>query len=250
MGIMRKQQVAIFLVVYFFAANVVVAQFNRPRKVEAGLFAGPSICWAVVNTHDYKTTGVKGGGVYGVNIDLNLQRTSSNYYFSTGINARHIRYGLEYRNNYSYFDDQTNNTETLPNILINSTFNTVYLTIPTAIKFKTGIFFDRLVFFGLVGLEHGIAVSSKSNDEITRNDNTKWKYNKIDHYKNTAILKESLYIVLGAEFIIKDDTKATFGIGYDHGFNNMFRKKYKNLISDHIVNARTHCIEFQFGIIF
>jgi hypothetical protein len=76
------------------------------------------------------------------------------------------------------------------------------------------------------------------------------KENTINQYKNTTIFKESLYIVLGTEFIIKDNTKATFGIAYNHGFNNMFRKKYKNIINNSSVNARTHRLEFQFGIIF
>jgi hypothetical protein len=251
MYFMKKQSLVILLVIYLFCADSMLAQVSRPRRIEAGIFAGPTIDWAVANTHGYKTTGVKGGGVYGINIDLNLHQTSSNYYFSTGINARHIRYGLEYKDtNYSYFDDETNTWETINPTRINSTFNTVYLSIPTAIKLKTDIFFDRLVFWGLVGLEHGIALVSKSNDEITREDGTKGKYAKIDQYKNTAIFKESLYIVLGAEFIIKNNTKATFGIGYDYGFNNIFRKKYENSISGSTVNARAHRIEFQFGIIF
>jgi len=250
---MRKRYLIIFLITYLFCANELFAQTVRPRKIEVGIFAGPAIDWAVSNTQGYETTGVKGGGVYGINIDLNLHRTSSIYYFSTGINARHIRYGLKYTDNYSYYNDKTHQTEIEKSAQINSTFNTVYLTIPTAIKLKTSTFFDRFVFFGLVGLEHGLAVSSKSNDKITRENGTEGKYEKIDRYKNknTAIFKESLYIVLGAEFVIKDNTKATFGIGYNHGFNNMFRKNYKNSINDQMkINARTHCIEFQFGIIF
>ena len=255
MYIIRKQRVVIFSIIYFFCTGAVLSQSSRPRRIEAGIFAGPTIDWAAANTHGYKTTGVKGGGVYGVNIDLNLHQTSSNYYFSTGINARHIRYGLEYKNkNYSYYNEETNAQEIMDSVLINSTFNTVYLSLPTAIKLKTGVFFDRFVFFGLAGLEHGIAVSSRSNDRVTKLENTpsnvEKKIEKINRYEKTAIFKESLYIVLGAEFIIKDNTKATFGIGYDHGFNNMFRKKYTNSISGFPVKAHTHRLEFQVGIIF
>ncbi len=248
---MKKQYIAICFIFYLFYTNVLFAQVDRPRRVEIGIFAGPSIDWAVPHTNGYKSTGAKAGGVYGINVDINLVQTSSNYFFSTGINARHIRYGLEYPNNYSYFDDATNQTNTLRSVSVNSTFNTVYVTIPTAIKLKTTNF-GRFVFWGLVGLEHGIAVSSKSNDEVTNSSNgtREGKFEKVDQYKNTAIFKESLYIILGAEFIIQDNTKATFGIAYDHGFNNMFREKYKNLITGQPVKAYTHCIEFQFGVIF
>lgn len=245
---MKKRNIVIFIVIYFVCSNMLFAQADRPRRVDIGLFAGPTIDWCITNTHNYKTTGVKGGGVYGLNIDISLVQTSSNYYFSTGINARHIRYGLKYNDNYTFLN-KLNIMEYLYNIPINSTYNTIYVTIPTAIKLKTNNF-GRFIVFGLVGLEHGIAVSSKSDDEITRADGTKEKIGKVNHYKQTTIFKESLYVVLGTEFIIQDNTKATFGIGYDFGFNNMFRKKYKNTISDQSVNARAHRIEFQFGIIF
>jgi len=248
---MRTYKCIVVLVICFFCVETLLAQTVRPRKIEVGMFAGPTIDWAVPNTHGYKKSGIKGGGVYGVNLDLNLNQTSSNYFFSTGVNARHIRFGLEYKdNNYSYYDDATNAWQTMDSVLVNSTFNTVYLSIPTAIKLKTDIFFDRFVFWGLAGLEHGIAVSSKSNDEIMRTDGTKSKYAKIDQYKHTAIFKESLYIVLGMEFVIKDKTKATFGIAYDMGLNNVFRKKYKNSITNLDVKAHAHRIEFQFGVIF
>jgi hypothetical protein len=147
------------------------------------------------------------------------------------------------------FFNELNQIETVYGAGINSTFTTVYVTLPTAIKLKTNNF-GRFVVFGLVGLEHGIAVSSKSNDRVTASDGSEKKFEKNNHYKHTAILKESLYIVLGTEFIIKDNTKATLGIGYDHGFTNMFRKKFENTVSGQKVHARTHRIEFQFGIIF
>jgi hypothetical protein len=246
---MKKQCVAI-IIAYFFCTNVLFAQEDRPRRVEIGLIAGPTIDWCVTNTPNYKTTGVKGGGVYGLNVDISLVQTSSNYYFSTGVNARHLRYGLEYKDNYVFFDDVTNKMDTMYTVGIGSTFNTIYVTLPTAIKLKTNNF-GRFVIFGLIGLEHGIAVSSKSTDEITNLDGTKKKMKeKVNHYKHTAVIKESLYVVLGTEFIIQDHTKATFGIGYDIGFNNVFRKKYVNSISNLSVNARAHRIEFQFGIIF
>ena len=243
--VMGKRCVVVVFIICFFLNNLLSAQISRPRRVEMGVFAGPTVDWAIANTQNYKTKGIKVDGVYGLNIDFNLVQTSSNYYFSTGINARHIRYGLEYTDNY-YF----NGIKQEDTALINSTFNTVYVTIPTAIKLKTTEF-NRFVFWGLMGMEHGIAVSSKSNDEVKNIESGNIEeFKKVSQYKNTAILKESVYFVIGAEYIIKDNTKATFGIAYDHGLNNMFRKKYKNKISDEPVKAHTHRIEFQFGIIF
>ncbi|MDR1459073.1 MAG: PorT family protein, partial [Bacteroidales bacterium] len=234
---MRKQYITIFVIAYFCCSNMLFAQIDRPRRVEIGLFAGPTIDWCGTNTPNYKATGAKAGGVYGLNIDISLVQTSSNYYFSTGIHARHIRFGLQYTDNYEFLSDVTNQRESMHAVSINSIFNTIYVTLPTAIKLKTNNF-GRFIIFGIVGLEHGIAVSSKSNDKITSSNETEEKFEKINHYKHTAIAKESLYIVLGTEFIIQDNTKATFGLGYDVGFNNMFRKKYKNSLTNQPFNAR------------
>jgi hypothetical protein len=246
---MKKRHYSISLLLCVFCGNVLQAQIDRPRRVEVGLIAGPSIDWSVANTKGYKNEGVRIGGVYGLTIDINLSQTSSNYFFSTGINARHIRYGFGYKDNYLYYDEERAIDLPLVAAELISTFNTAYVSIPTAIKLKTNTF-NRFVFWGLVGLEHGIAVSSKSNDEINHPLIGTRKTEKNNHYKETAVFKESLYVVLGIEFIIKDNTKATFGIGYDHGFNNMFKKDYINLITQKQVNIQTHRLEFQFGVIF
>jgi hypothetical protein len=233
------------------SADMLYAQIGRPRAVEIGLFAGPTIDWSSTGTRGYNNAGIRLGGVYGLNVDINLAQTSSNYFFSTGVNARHIRYGFKFTDNYIYKDVTTGDEQTIERAEVVSTFTTTYVSLPTAIKLKTNEF-GRFVVFGLVGLEHGIAVSSKSNDEVTdvMNARTMKKTEKNDHYKHTAIFKESLYIVLGTEYIIQDQTKITFGLGYDHGFNNMFRKKYTNTITSEAVNIHTHRIEFQFGVIF
>ena len=245
-----KKQYIFLAVLCVLASNLVHSQVLRPRRVDVGIFAGPTIDWATTNTRTYSSTGAKIGGAYGLTIDLNLAPTSSNYYFSTGISARHIRFGLEYKDDYLFENTETNQTETLLNASIKSSFNTIYVSIPTAVRLKTNSFGD-FVFWGLIGLEHSIAASSKSNDEITRDiDGSEEKQDKVNHYKDMALFKESLYIVLGAEYIIRDNTKVTFGIGYNHGFNNMFSKKYHNTITDTKVIAHTHRLEFQFGVTF
>jgi len=244
-----KKQYIFLLVLCILVSDLAYSQIQRPRRVEVGLFAGPTIDWATTNTRSYSSTGAKAGGVYGLNIDINIAPTSSNYFFSTGINARHIRFGLEYKENYLFENLETHQMDTLKNAAVKSTFNTIYISIPTAIRLKTNTF-GNFAFWGLVGLEHSLAVASKSNDEITREDERIEKQDKVNHYKNMSLFKESLYVVLGAEYIIQNNTKLTLGIGYDHGFNNMFRKKYKNSLTDEHINAHTHRLELQVGVVF
>lgn len=246
---MRKHCIFI-ITLCLLASNLAYSQVDRPRRVEIGLIAGPTIDWATTSTRGYSSAGAKIGGVYGVNVDINLAPTSSNYFFSTGINARHIRYGLKYNDNYLYENpDNDYKEEIFFNAAVKSTFNTTYVTIPTAVKLKTNPF-GNFAFWGLIGVEHAFAVSSKSNDEITLEDGSSKKQDKVDHYKHTAVFKESLYVVFGAEYIIQENTKILLGLGYNYGFNNMFRKKYKNSISEFPVNAHTHRLEIQVGVTF
>ena len=247
---MQKHGIAVFLTVCIFLNNLLSAQSTRPGRMEIGIIAGPTIDWCKTSTYEHTSKGAKVGGVYGVNTDINLVQTSSNYYFATGINVRHIRYGLKYTDNYSFFNYEIQENDTVRAASINSAFNTVYICIPTAIKLKTNEF-NQFVFWGLLGMEHGIAVSSKSNDVVKNTENEEVRdFARVNRYKNTAILKESIYFIVGAEYIINNGTKLIFGIGYDHGVNNMFRKEYKNSISNAQIKAHTHRIEFQFGVIF
>jgi hypothetical protein len=247
---MRKYYIFI-TALFLLGSNSVYSQTDRPDRVQIGIIAGPTIDWAVPNTRSYSSGGVRLGGVYGLNLDINIVPTYSNYYFSTGVNARHISFGLDYKDNYLYenVDVYPYQIDTFHNASVKSTFHNVYVSIPTAVKLKTNSF-GNFVFWGLVGLEHGIAVSSKSNDEITLEDGGTKKQDKVNHYKHTAVFKESLYVVLGAEYIIQDKTKILLGLGYDYGFNNIFRKKYQNSLTLESINAHTHRIEIQVGVTF
>jgi hypothetical protein len=222
------------------------SQELRPRAVEAGFSAGPAICWATPKTDAYKSTGVKMGGYYGIVADINLLRTKEFFYLSTGIAFKHIRFGLDYTD--KYFLAKKN--ETIDTARITSAYNTIFFTIPTAIKLKTERF-SNFAIFGIAGLEHGFRLSAKSNDEIIRlDDDTGEKANKVNQIKNIVLLKESIFAVIGVEYGILNRSKLTFGLGYNYGLNSIFKQKYKNEITEDRVIANIHTIEFQFGFIF
>ena len=221
------------------------AQDLRPRAVEAGFCAGPTIGWATTQMEDYESTGSKVGGYYGLIADINLIRTKETTFFSTGILFKHIRFGLNYTD--KYFLAKKN--ETIDTATITSAYNTMFLTIPTAIKLKTDPF-SNFAIFGIAGLEHGFRLSAKSNDRIVRLDKTEEKADKINQTENIVLLKESVFAVLGVEYTLFSRTKASFGISYNYGLNSIFNRKYKNLITEEKAAAHIHTIEFQFGFIF
>ncbi len=249
-----NKKIAIIISIGLFAQGLLFGQSTRPRRVDLSIFAGPTISWASSRTEGFKSGGAAVGGVYGINTDINLVQTAENYYFHLGINARHIRSKLNYTDNYILEDKAAKTTEYISKASIASTYNMIYLSIPTAIKLRTNPF-GNFVIFGVVGLEHGICLSSRANDKITYTQNEKdevvARKDKVDMYSKTSFFRESLYISFGAEYIIRDNTRAFVAIAFDNGFNNIFRgKKYINEVYDEKVNAKSHSFEFQFGFFF
>ena len=221
-----------------------VAQELRPRAVEAGFCAGPTLGWTAAHTENYENKGIKVGGYYGLAADINLVRTKEFVFFSTGLVFKHIRFGLDYTDNY-YLEKKK---EHIDSARVSSVYNTLFFTIPTAIKLKTEPFSDFAIF-GIAGLEHGFRLSAKSKDEVLRTDDTGEKGNK-KQSENITPLKESLFAVLGVEYTLFKQTKATFGISYNYGLNSIFKGKYKNEITKERPIVNIHTIEFQFGFIF
>lgn len=235
-----KKISSIIVLLCIVSTQSIFAQFEtRPRLVEVGFFGGPTIMWASPKTVGYENEGAKIGGVYGVSVDINLVQTLQNYYFYTGINARHIR------TEFSFLDDYVINANTTKDsAYVRSEYNMAYLSIPVAIKLKTDPF-GRFVIFGLVGMDNSICVSSKSKDNVEGTI-----YPKIDNYKKTLFLREALLVSVGFDFIIKDNTKASFSFAFNNGFTNVFRKSYVNTVKNSPVKANTRGFEFQFGFIF
>ena len=225
--------------------NTSHAQEIRPRAVEAGFCAGAAIYWAESQTDAYESTGIKMGGYYGLNVDINLVRTKKVVFFSTGMLFKHIRFGMNYTDNYLLAKEN----ELIENARITSAYNTIFFTIPTAVKLKTDPF-SNFAIFGIAGLEHGFRIAAKSNDEILRMDGSAEKADKVKQSEKIGLFKESVFAVLGVEYTLFSHTKATFGIGYNYGLNSIFKRKYNNSITGERVIANIHTVEFQLGFIF
>ncbi|MDR1793390.1 MAG: PorT family protein [Bacteroidales bacterium] len=240
----------VLIIVGFFVVGKVSASEKRPRFVDVGLVAAPSLNWGAVSTLNYKSTGLRIGGMYAVMVDINLAKTSSNYYFSTGIGGRHLMFGYKCKDKYYIpLQDKTD-------VDLKSKQANVYLFLPTTFKMKTNPF-GRFIIFGQVGLEHAILLSAKSKDEILKADGSTMSFDKVERYKQTSIIREALIVTAGIEFVIKDRTKATAAISYNYGFNNIFRKKYINQYwgndaegNPYRVKDFGHVLELQIGFIF
>lgn len=209
-----------------FATSATFAQIERPRPLELGLYAAPTLNW-FSSTEQFDNKGVAIGGSYGLNVEINLFRTASNYYFHTGVNIHQFGGKLQY-------------ADTTQNRLAIDKHNITYVSIPTAIKLETNpLLNDKIMIFGIFGVDNALRVSSKVKKDKDYNNKT------VKNNDNTSLFKESLLITIGGEYVISGNTRVTAGINFNFGFTNALEK---SVIQDETVQART--LGLQIGLIF
>ena len=213
-----------------FCMSAAHAQMERPRPLELGLYVAPTINW-FSSTEQFDNKGICLGGSYGLNVEINLFRTASNYYFHTGVNIHQFGGKLQY----AKAIDSTNNRLAIDKHSI------TYVSIPTAIKLATNpVLNDRLMIFGVFGLDNALRVSSSVKKD--KDYNTK---KTVKNNDNTALFKESLLITIGGEYVISGNTRVTAGLNFNFGFTNAFQKEFTQ---DEPIQART--LGLQIGLIF
>ncbi len=227
-----------------FAAYTVEAQVStRPRPFELGVYVGPSVNWLQSTTEGYNNKGIQFCGSYGLNLDINMFKTTSNYFFHTGINIRHVSGKM------NFYDYDFNTADTLHS-LFESRFNMAYLCVPTALKLQTNPLGNYIVY-SIFGLDNSICVSANRKDRVN-----KAEYNPKNNKNYTAFFREALMISIGCEYIINDNTRITAGILYNNGFTNLFGKDFYsvNAFENKKVRERVRTfnrtLELQVGLVF
>lgn len=223
--------VALFLVM----AGALFAQSGK--RVAIGLSVGPSIEWISPKTEGYVGNGVIAGFKYGVPVDINFTK-ANNYYFSTGIKFEHTGGKLSFPFTYEGKE-----------VALNRKYTAMFLSIPTGIKLKTPTF-GSMVFGGNFGFLHGFKLNGKHIDTWVDENGNNVQQDKKAEYKNCAFFKESIYVGLGAEYIIQEDFRASFYINYAYTITNYFNKKAINPINSLREKGNPGSVEFVFGIHF
>ena len=237
---MKKLYLTIFLIIFGAA---LWAQSTNPagRRVTVGLSFGPSIDWLSPKTDNYQGDGIKIGVKYGIPVDINFTK-QANYYFSTGLFFSHNGGKLKFMDN-TILDSNTYS------VLMNRSYSATYLIIPTGIKLKTPSF-KNFVFAGNFGLSHGFLLKGKKLDQCKIGDRDIVDPKKVN-YKELLFFKESVYVGVGVEYIIKDDFRANFFINYNYTFTNFFSGKALNEYYGNIKEkGNLGSIDFVFGVTF
>lgn len=228
------------------------------RRANVGLVVGPTFNWFNWKNAESRPDGYKRpasnnvycGIRYGLKVDIDLNM-KKNFFFTTGVMAEHTGGSLVFTD----FVYLPNNVTLLEEI--ERRYKSIYISMPTAITFRTPSFGNSIIQFNL-GLYHGFLVYSQyqssfdidpeakdTDKETINNVTTGWA--KDDE---VALFKESVFCGIGYEYVIKNNLKATFCVNYAQSLNNYFSKNAKNSAFDTKEEAAIGSIELIFGISF
>lgn len=229
---------------------------QEARRVVFGITFGPTFNWMNWKNHKAAPEGyersahesVKVGLRYGVNLDVDLTMTK-NFYFSTGILIEHTGGSLNFNDNIQLVD------KVLEDINIDRKYKSIYLSIPTAITFKTPSF-SNFIICGNVGFYHSFNLYSRYQSRFqidpTARDVDKETINYVttDWAKDNevALFKESVFAGIGFEYVIRRHLRAKFGVNYAQSLNNYFSKNAKNSRTGVQEKAAIGTVEILFGL--
>lgn len=229
------------------------------RRVVVGITFGPTFNWMNWKNHKAAPEGywrsIPGTAVglrYGLNLDVDLTK-EKHFFVSTGVLVEHTGGKLE-------FEDKIIVTDETLLRKINRTYNSIYLTIPTAITLRTPSF-SNFIICGNVGLYHSFNVYARyqSRFEIdpTITDEIEKEKAFINHVttdwvqdKEVAIFKESIFAGLGVEYVIKNNLKAKLYVNYAQSLNNYFSKSAANDYTGVKEKAAIGTVEILLGLSF
>ena len=219
--------------------NKPTVNLNESRAVYFGLFFGPTIDWLSPTTNQIERENATGGVIAGALVEPSLIKERF-LYFSTGVVVRYLQGKVNFDNRYMVNGSLTEIKKAIRD------YETVYLTLPTGVKFKTNPV-KNCVFTGVTGLYHNFKITGKQFDSFELDD----KYNistKNDPSDDIALFAESVYAGLGFEYVV-GKSRAFANLEYSCQFN-YFNKTAKSSISNDRFGGIVHSMHIVFGFLF
>ncbi|MCL1850310.1 MAG: PorT family protein [Bacteroidetes bacterium] len=245
---MRK---LLFIIVILFCCNLIFAQktpqiITVNKKWYAGLSLGPTIDWFIpTNELMLKPKKAKAGFIAGINLDVNCI-PSNMLYISTGVLFRYLNGDLAFLNNYDYNFPDTTYTLTLSTV---RTYRTMYITIPTGVKFRTNPS-RNCVFSGKMGLYHNFKIGGSQVDNFVDPLNPNY-YQTTATAKNSdaSLFAEAAYFGIGFEYEFAPKIRVFANTDYSCQLN-YFSSKAKSNVSGAQFKSLVHSLQITFGVLF
>jgi len=228
---------------------------NDNNKFYFGVSVSPTIDWyapwyaPAPSTKEFtlEREKVKAGFIAGINFDVNLIK-SRMLYFSTGVLFRYLDGNLAFENSYDFnTSDTTYYTKKLPTV---RTYKTMYIAIPTGIKFRT-VPLKNCVFVGKIGLYHNFKINGTQSDSFEDSLNPQYNYTTKPDKSGASLFAEAGYFGLGFEYAFAPTVRISAGVDYSCQFNYFSVGEInKNNVSQAYYKSIIHSLQIVVGVWF
>jgi hypothetical protein len=230
----------IFSLVIIILITIQLQAQHKP--VVFGLRVGGNIGWMKPDVEEYSSEGVKPGFTWGFIGEFYLME---NYAIVTGFNMNFNGGKLEYPFLASY---QQGDLVVADTVQLHRQYNLKYIEVPLCLKMQTELN-DKITLFGKIGVGTAFCLSAKASDNYTVNG-TEVTTDKTNIDSQIALMKESLIVGGGVEYIIKGSTALIFDLTYDNAFNNILTESNPALPTGSDPKAVHNFVELGVGIVF
>jgi hypothetical protein len=221
---------SIWLIIVYLSCNLFNAfgQEAAKKKVQAGIVFGTSVNFQQMNTKRFEQDGV--GGDFTIGVDMNYGLSDA-FAFFTGLEFDFSKFSyniVEGQNAWYYYNyseilgrsDDVSGSDLF--LLKHRQHNTIYLTIPTMIQFRTS-YIGYFRYFGKFGLKNSFCLSNKMNDEgfinpILIDPSTLAQNTNMHSPSDLLFYKGFIGLSLGAEWNFIGSTVLSGEVGYYYGF--------------------------------
>jgi hypothetical protein len=224
------------LFILLLTGTITLAQDKMPIRL--GLKVAPNLGWMAPKTEGYNREGARLGGTLGFVSDFFF---AERYAISTGFNFLYANGHLSYRDNRL----MTGDTVVEPG-LVDRKYSNLYFEIPLMIKMSTKRF-NKISFFGQVGLGTGFRIKSTANEHFTADDGGEMDQ-QYSFDGGTTLIRESILVGLGGEYHLDSSSGIFFGFSYSNSLNNIFTGT--NNLSKEGEKSMLNYLELNLGIMF
>lgn len=219
----------------------------QQKPFKFGFKLSPAVSWLSPDAKNYEGNGSDFTFSWGLIADITLME---NYYLATGFNVSYFGGKLKYPH------IATEESSGIPMDYtgeMQRDYNLRYIEVPMALKMKTNELAKNLKFFGQIGINTGFNIRAKANDEFSGTNTLTGKYsyaeNKLDIKEETTLVKASLLVGAGTEYVIDESVSVVIGINFNNGFTNVL--KGSNTVDNSIdAKAVPYYFELNLGVIF
>ena len=229
-----NEKILLFGLIFCILSGTAAAQH---KSVLLGFKIAPNLGWMYPDTKHYSYQGTRAGFSFGFVSDFAL---TDNYFFSTGFNMNYLNGKLRL----PHFE-MSGNDSIKGNI--DRIYNLHYIEIPLMFKMKTNEF-GKFRFFAEIGFGTSFRIKAKAKDTFNAENKAVIKENS-DITKETRLMKESLLVGIGTEYMIDKSTFIFMGINFSNGLTNVL-KGTNALYPDIEPKAMNHYLELNLGVIF